>query len=318
MATGCGKRTTGTDTAPSHQRAELLGCFNSDSAYRYVAEQVACGPRVPGTSGHDRGRDHIINTLRRIGYDSMMIQRAHVTTYDGTELPMENIVVGYNLKNTRRILLTAHYDTRPWADQDADTSVRQQPIPGANDGGSGVGVLLEIARNLANKAPAVGVDLMFIDTEDCGDSSGFGDNTDSWCLGSKYWAQNIVPYNHGNKPIYGINLDMVGGRDAKFYYEAYSAQKAPTPTIKVWSEAAALGYDDIFINRIGGAVTDDHIPLTEAGIPTTDVIELNNPATSSFNPTWHTMDDDMDNIDPATLDAVGKTVLNVIYKEKAF
>ena len=296
----------------------VLGAFNADSAYNFIAQQVAFGPRVPGTQGHTMCRDYIVNTLRRVGADSIIVQNATVKAYTGETLPISNIIAGFNTENARRILLVAHWDTRPWADMESSTELRNQPITGANDGGSGVGVLLEIARNLAQKRPGVGVDLLFVDAEDYGSNDGFGTHADSWCLGSQYWVENIVPYSADNLPVYGILLDMVGGRDARFHYEAYSLHHAETPTLKVWSEAERLGYGDRFIKAIGGAATDDHVVLTKGGIPTTDIIEINNVETSTFPPTWHTHSDNLENIDRATLKAVGETVLNVVYKEKPY
>lgn len=307
-------RSTGT-TAESTQATQALGDFSGDSAYIFVAEQVAIGPRVPGTAAHDSCARYIIRKLYQYGIDTIMVQKATVTAFDGTPLPMTNIIVGYNPMARTRILLAAHYDTRPWADRDPDPTNHNRPIPGANDGASGVGVLLEIARNLNIKRADVGIDMAFIDCEDYGNSD-TAEADDGWCLGSKYWMDHRAPYYPENRPIYGILLDMVGGRGATFHYEYYSQLNAPMPTIKIWSEAEALGYADIFVRSVGGAVNDDHLPLIQAGIPTTDIIESCNTVTGSFPPTWHTMADNLDNIDPATLEAVGRTVLNVIYKEK--
>lgn len=318
-ATGCKSSTqdssANADSAPSVAR---IGDFRGDSAYAHVAAQVAFGPRVPGTPGHDACREYIIGRLRAYGADTVIVQEATVKAYTGEMLPISNIIAQYNRANTRRILLAAHWDTRPWADQDDNAADRDKPIPGANDGASGVGVLLEIARNFAARQPGVGVDLIFFDAEDYGRSGGFYNHNDTWCLGSQHWAETKVPYTSGNLPVYGILLDMVGGRDARFHYEAFAHENAPTPCLKVWSEAKRLGYGDMFINTIGGAIIDDHVILTRAGIPTADIIELNNEVTSSFPPTWHTLDDNLEHIDPHVLDAVGQTVLNVAYNEKTY
>lgn len=306
------------DATPTN-RERFLGDFNADSAYQYIADQVACGPRVPGTEGHEAGKQYLLRKLAEIGYDSIMIQNATVTAYTGEELPITNIVVGYKCHQAKRVLIGAHWDTRPWADEDPNPSRRAESFDGANDGGSGTAVLLEIARNLRKKAPGVGVDLIFIDGEDYGCSGVFDTEESSWCLGTQHWVTDMQPYTgNANMPVMGIILDMVGGRDAKFYYEAFAAMNASTPTLKVWSEAEQLGFGDRFIRKIGGAVTDDHVVLTRAGIPTTDIIEINHPVTGSFNPTWHTAADNLSNIDKNTLKAVGQTVLNVIYKEKPF
>lgn len=291
--------------------------FHADSAYNNVAAQVAFGPRVPGTSSHDACRDWIASRLRDFEADTVMVQKGTMKAFNGDVLPVSNVIASYNKDAADRILLVAHYDTRPWADQEVDMKMRNKPIPGANDGASGVGVLLEVARNLNLRKPPVGVDMLFVDAEDYGTNSGFGNNPETWCLGTQMWVKNPVPYSVGGKmPRYGILLDMVGGRDARFHIEVFAHHNAPEPTAKVWNEARALGYEDIFINQLGGPVTDDHVFLTEAGIPTTDIIECNNAQTSGFPPTWHTHADDMDNISRSTLDAVGRTVLNVIYREK--
>ena len=302
-----------TESAPT---STVLGAFNADSAYANVARQVSFGPRVPGSEGHAACRGWIVDKLKATNPDTLIVQNAEVTAFNGDVLPISNIFAGYNMASPKRVLLVAHWDTRPWADKESTAADRAKPIPGANDGGSGVGVLLEIARNLAMKSPQVGVDILFVDAEDYGQSDGFSDNSDTWCLGSQYWVKNMTPYTLRNRPAYGILLDMVGARGARFHYEIFSQTEARVPTIKVWSEASKLGYSDVFVREKGATVIDDHIVLTKAGIPTTDIIESQNPETTSFNPTWHTLDDDMDNIDRATLKAVGETVLNVIYKEK--
>ncbi len=294
----------------------LLGTFDKDSAYRYVAEQVAFGPRVPGTAAHDECGRYLVDCLRRFGADTVYEQKAVVEAFNGDKLPITNIFARYNPEAVNRVLLVAHWDSRPWANMESTEDKRTMPVPGANDGGSGVGVLLEIARNLGLKAPDCGVDILFTDAEDYGNSNGFVNNDESWCLGTQYWVKNM-PYNSVNRPSYGILLDMVGGSGARFHRELLSNNVAKAPTVKIWSEAKSLGFDDVFINKVGGAVVDDHVFLNKAGIPTTDIIEHMSEVTGDFPATWHTLDDDMQHISTTTLDAVGKTVLNVIYKEKA-
>lgn len=314
----CAKKASAPADHDQNRSELLLGNFNADSAYNYIARQVAFGPRIPGTAAHDSCAQYFIDEFKRIGVDTMYVQHGKVTAFNGDELPITNIIVGFNPHGTRRILLLAHYDTRPWADQEKRSENRMKKFDGANDGGSGVGVLLEIARNLAKKRPAVGVDILLVDAEDYGDSSGFSPDENSWCLGTQYWVEHMHPYKNRNLPVYGILLDMVGGKNARFHYEHFSQQFATMPTNKVWGEARLLGYDNIFIPDLGGAINDDHKYLIRAGIPTTDIIETLNEETKSFPPTWHTFDDNMDNIDKASLQAVGETVLNVVYKEKAF
>ncbi len=318
---GCGKGSnTATGASGQLQSADTLrlGNFNADSAYSYIARQVEFGPRVPGTESHRACRDWLVSKFKELGIDSVIVQNATVTASNGDVLPISNIIGGFYTDRPRRIVIAAHWDTRPWADQESKADDRAKAIPGANDGGSGVGVILELIRNLAQNRPKVGVDFILFDAEDYGESGTFDSNSESWCLGSQYWAKNIEPYTAENLPEYGIVLDMVGGKNAVFHYEAYSSQMAPTPTMKVWSEAERLGLGHIFERSVGGVIIDDHIPMNRAGIPTTDIIELNNHQTGAFPPTWHTLEDNLENIDKNTLKAVGETVLNVIYKEKSY
>lgn len=317
VVVSCKGKTSGADNqSKTTEKAAVLGAFDADSAYRYVDEQVAFGPRVPGTAAHDSCAAYLIGKLKSFGADSMIVQNAVVEAFNGDRLPITNIFARYNIEAPNRVLLVAHWDTRPWANMERTEEKRNQPVPGANDGGSGVGVLLEIARNLGMKAPECGVDILFVDAEDYGDSNSFIDNNRTWCLGTQHWIENM-PYNSVNRPAYGILLDMVGGTDARFHREHFSHMNARRPTVRVWSEAKALGFEDIFVNKVGGTVVDDHVFLNEAGIPTTDIIENLNDVTGDFPPTWHTLDDNMQHISRRSLDAVGKTVLNVVYKEPA-
>ncbi len=313
LCSSCGAKTG--KTSASEAPVKVLGQFNADSAYAYVARQVDFGPRVPGTPEHQACADYLAAQLGRYA-DSVIVQKGEMAAFNGDVLPLSNIIGVFNPKQSRRIMLMAHWDTRPWADMSVDRP--NEPILGANDGASGVGVLLEIARNLALEAPAVGVDIMFVDGEDYGNSGGFSDNAETWCLGTQMWTESMQPYNKDNRPIYAILLDMVGGRDARFHREYFSNSNAQTSTNKVWAEANALGFNDIFIDEIGGSIIDDHVFMAKAGIPTTNIVETMNVETSNFPPTWHTHDDNMDNIDPVSLNAVGTTVLNVVYKEKPY
>lgn len=293
----------------------FLGSFSGDSAYRFVQEQLACGPRVPGSEGHRACARYIKDKLAEYGADTVVTQTATVERYDGVEMPLENIIASWNPASDRRVVLLAHYDTRPWADRDPVEANRATPIPGANDGASGVAVLLETARNFSLKRPNIGVDLAFVDCEDSGCSDPeVGD--DGWCLGSRHWMESANTYTVHNKPAYGILLDMVGAPGAKFRYEYFSISEAPEIASRVWAEAAALGYSDTFIAEVAGAVNDDHIPLILAGIPTVDIIDHSHAVTGSFPPAWHTLADDITNIDPATLHLVGTVVLNILYKEQ--
>lgn len=317
MAVSCN---AGSSTKPTEQTSAEAVCekndksveFNADSAYNYIKAQVDCGPRVPGTDAHRRCAAMLVEMLKNCGADTVLEQKTVVTAFNGDKLPINNILARYNTENPKRILLVAHWDTRPWADAEKDASKHSMPIPGANDGGSGVGVLLEIARNFGEKLPSVGVDILLTDAEDYGQAGG---SDESWCLGTQYWVRNM-PYQTSNLPVYGILLDIVGGLDAHFCREYFSDYYASAINDKVWAAAAAAGYASRFVNSSEGAVTDDHIYINKAGIPCIDIIECANQATGSFPPTWHTLSDDMKSIDRTTLKAVGQTVINVIYNER--
>lgn len=290
--------------------------FNADSAYSFVKRQVDFGPRVPGTAAHTACGDWLVAKLK--GYGAEVIeQTGQVTIYTGQKLPLRNIFARFNPSAKERILLFAHWDTRPFADKDSER--RNEPIDGANDGASGVGVLLEIARHLAAKEHGPGVDILFTDVEDYGQPSGSMGmderSVDTWALGAQYFAKNpVVP---GYTARFGILLDMVGARDALFYREALSMQFAPGVVAKVWKTAAALGHADRFIQETKYFVgTDDHVPINKGlRIPSIDIIQYD-PATQAFGPYWHTHADNMDVIDTETLRAVGRTVLEVVWAER--
>ena len=267
---------------------------------------------MPGTKAHNRCADYLVETLRSYGADTVLQQKTTVVAFNGDKLPINNIMARYNVSAPKRLLLVAHWDTRPWADAETDASKHSMPIPVANDGGSGVAVLLEIARNLGLNAPSVGVDMLFTDAEDYGNTGG---DDNSWCLGTQYWVENM-PYTPATMPVLGILLDIVGGIDAKFYREYFSEYYAPQVNDIIWAEAASAGFGDKFPNERRGAVTDDHVYINQAGIPCIDIIECANPATGSFPPTWHTLADDINSIDRNSLKAVGQVVMNTIYKQK--
>lgn len=314
MFAACSGKTSSDTSSGDRPSKAVRPEFNADSAYAYVARQVAFGPRVPGTPQHRECARYIVDELARHGADTVFTQAATVTTHTGDIVPVCNIMARFNTSAPRRVLIAAHYDTRPWADNDPDESRRNQPILGANDGASGVGVILEMARNIGAAHPEVGVDFLLTDVEDSG-SSGEGNTEATWSLGTQYWADN-TPYTSATRPTYGIVLDMVGGRDAKFHREYTSDRLARGIVDKVWGTAAKSPYADRFPNYIGGAIVDDHLYINGAGIPCIDIVESANAVTGSFPPTWHTHDDNMDHIDVSTLKAVGETVMSVIYNEK--
>lgn len=293
----------------------VVPAFDADSAYAYVARQLDFGPRVPGTAAQAAAAVWLRDELSRHGAEAV-IQQGHVTAYDGTLLPIRNVIGTFRPEATRRVLLVAHWDSRPVADHDADPRKRQMPVPAANDGASGVGVLLEIARQLGRTAAPVGIDILFADAEDYGapdDWSGRHRDTD-WGLGTQYWCRR--PHAPGYTASFGILLDMVGAENAVFHREYFSTQFAPTVLEQVWAAARATGHGAYFSDEDGGAITDDHYFInTLAGIPTIDIIHTTPQGETTFFPYWHTTDDTLDKISPATLRAVGETLLHVLYHQ---
>ncbi len=300
------------------ETATVKPTFNADSSYSYVEKQVAFGPRVPNTKTHSDCRDYLSERMKAFGAKTTN-QDCELIAWDGSKLKATNIIASYQPEKTKRILLCAHWDSRPWADQDANPANWRTPIDGANDGASGVGVLMEVARQLQAEAakgnlPAFGVDIVFLDAEDMGTPkfSSKKDNEDSWCLGTQYWAKEAK--KSGYQAAFGILLDMVGGKAPNFMWDYYSLQYAPQVLQKVWATAASLGYNASFVATEGGAITDDHLFVNRiAGIPCIDIIDYNPGSGTGFVPYWHTMGDTMKNIDKNSLKMVGETLLNVIF-----
>lgn len=290
--------------------------FNADSAYIYLQEQCDFGPRTMNSTAHDKCEKWIIQKFEQYGC-KVTTQKATLNGYDGTPLRSTNIMASYNPKATTRIMFCAHWDCRPWADNDPDSTNWHKPIIAANDAASGVGVMIELARILKGSGLELGVDFVCFDAEDYGTPQWFEgeDPGDTWALGAQYFANNLP---EGYAPRYGILLDMVGGVGAKFYREGMSMQYAPAIVKKVWNAARQVGYGSYFPKADGGMITDDHIPVNQtANIPCIDVIPYYpDCAQSSFGPTWHTIADNMDNIDKNTLKAVGQTMVQVLFTEK--
>ncbi len=290
--------------------------FSSDSAYLYIEHQTNFGPRVPNSSAHAACQQYLSHSLKRFGAE-VIIQQADLQAFDGTILHAANIIGSFSPAKENRILLFAHWDSRPWADNDPEPANRRQPVLGADDGASGVGVLLEIARQLGQQLPNIGVDIIFFDAEDYGNSQSFqNENTNnSWCLGSQYWAEH--PHKQNYQARFGILLDMVGASQSLFYKEYFSLTYAPRIVSKVWTEAKNLGFGQYFIDQQGGAITDDHFYVNNLrGIPSIDIIHYDPNSATGFPPYWHTLHDTMENIDKNTLLAVGTTLLHIIYNEK--
>lgn len=299
--------------------------FNPDSAYFFIQKQVDFGPRIPNSVAHKKAGDYFINQFKAYGA-TVTVQQFDATTYDNQKLYLRNIIAAFYPEKTKRILLAAHWDTRPFADKDPENP--RANLDGANDGASGVGVLLEIARVLnLSTPPDVGIDMILFDGEDWGfdtltaeklygTSSDFKlpKNLDSWwCLGSQYWSKNKHKPNYS--AYYGILLDMVGARNALFTKEGTSMEYAPGIVDKVWKTASRLGYGHVFINKREGAITDDHVFVNAfAKIPMINIVHYD--ATDGFFGDFHhSRKDNMNVISKETLEAVGITLLNTIYYE---
>ncbi len=298
--------------------------FSPDSAYAFVQKQVDFGPRVPGTPAHKKCATWLVAEFTRMGM-TVVEQKFTAQTYFGPRDAV-NIIAQYKPELDRRVPLCAHWDSRHVADK--DDADQNKAILGADDGASGVGVLLEIARMLQANPINIGVDLVLFDAEDLGDDrepqasesvmtqSNPQAQTRTWCLGSQHWSRNL--HKPGYTAQYGILLDMVGARGAIFPKESYSAQNAPRVQNQIWELAAELGYGASFPNRDAGGVTDDHVfVMLGTRIPTVDIISIPNPPPNSFGAYHHTHDDNMSIIDRGTLGMVGHVVAAALYRTDA-
>lgn len=286
--------------------------FNADNAFAHIEKQLSFGPRVPGTKAHDSCASWLETQFRNFGAE-VIIQKTEMMG-GSKSYKIKNIIAVYNPNATKRILLCAHWDTRELADQ--DTERKNEPIPGADDGGSGVGVLLEIGRIInESKLKNIGVDIVLFDAEDQGES-GNGAKRDSWCLGAQYWSKN--PHKPNYKADFGILLDMVGARGAKFPKEGLSQKHASYFVDKIWKTAWGLGYSDFFQDTNERQIIDDHLYVNEIRkIPTVDIIYISQDSPSGFGSHWHTHKDNIDIISKNTLAAVGQTITQVLYEEDA-
>ncbi len=282
--------------------------FDRESAYQYIEAQLAFGPRVPNSEGHRNCRDWMVKELKSLGA-KVIEQKFDAKAYTGETLKSTNIIASFNPENDDRVLLAAHWDTRHIADKEKDDTTRiNEPIMGADDGASGVGVLLEIARQLQKQPIPMGVDIILFDAEDYGD--GANDNPTSWCLGSQYWSKNL--HKKGYKARYGILLDMVGARDARFPKEGTSRYYAPQLLDKVWAIAKRMNKSKYFVEEQVSPTVDDHLFVNKiTGIPMIDIVNLPKDRTYGFY--HHTHQDDLAVIDKGTLGAVGQVVLSVVY-----
>lgn len=290
--------------------------FNADSAYASVVKQCDFGPRLPNSIAHEKCRQYIVDAFKSLGL-SVTEQKADLKAWDGKVLKSTNIIAAYRPELTDRIIICTHWESRPWADQDPDSTKRHEPVMAANDGASGVAVMLEVARCLKQLKPNVGIDFICFDSEDYGApdwaaSQAPQDGSD-WCLGSQYWARN--PHTKGYKAKFGILLDMVGGTDARFAYEGVSMRYARDIMVRVWDAATRADASNLFQATDGGYAQDDHVPMNEiAGIPTIDIIPFVE-GENSFGTTWHTINDTPQNISKETLRGVGQTLIQFLSEQ---
>lgn len=299
MLCGCGEQ-AGKEQILKKQI--VIPAFDGDNSFRYIKSQVDFGPRVPNTLQHKACRDFLFNELSKYA-DEVKLQNFSDNAY-GKILSLSNIIASFNKNVDKRILLCAHWDTHPWADQDPDPAKREEPILGANDGASGVAVLLEIARILKSNPPEIGVDIILFDGEDYARPS----DISGYLRGSKYFARNKP---HDYNPMFGILLDMIGDAQLEIYKEGYSLRYAPDIVQLVWNVASELNLIE-FSNQVGTAIIDDHIPLNEIGIKTINLIDFNYP--DETNRYWHTHEDTPDKCSPNSLKIVGTVLLHIIYR----
>jgi hypothetical protein len=306
----------------SNLAAEILEIpeFNQDSAFAYVKAQVQFGPRVPGLPSHTKCADFLKSQLEKTGA-LVTIQPFEAEIYTGEKLHFRNIIASFDFGRKNTILLAAHWDTRKWADK--DTVDPMEPIQGANDGASGVAVLLEIARilGISEEKPPVNVDIILFDGEDYGPPEGYREEKTIenagkiwWCLGSQFWAKN--PHQPDYEAKFTIVADMVGAEGAHFYMEGGSIQFAAPFVKKVWKNAARVGHEEYFIRKKSSGIMDDHIFISkDAGIPSLVILDHNLRADQFFRSYHHTHSDNLDLINPLVLKAVGETILYTLYKE---
>lgn len=279
--------------AACDRKAARGGKFDGESALRYAKAQLDFGPRIPGTSGAQRAGDWIVSEMKRRA-DTVIVQTWTHTTVDGKQLPMRNILARFNPSAAERILYVTHWDTRPVSNAAENPRERALPVPGANDGASGVGLFVALGDALKKKPPAGGVDLLFVDGEDYGE---FDEKLADVLIGSTYFAKH--PPDSAYKPIFGVVWDMIGDRDLAIRKEGYSLQRAPEVVDRVWAKAAELGYDGVFLPVEQGPITDDHVPLLDAGMRVIDVIDLDYPY-------HHRPTDTYDKISARSLSIVGE------------
>lgn len=297
-----------TSSAPTEAIA-----FNGDSAMQYIQGLLSFGPRVPGTDVQVQAANWIQQQLIRLGA-KVEVQRTKATAYDGTVLPIINVTGSYNPDARMRVLILAHWDSRHISDNDPDKTKRNEPVMGANDGASGCGVMMELARLASISNPQVGIDLLFTDAEDYGAPDNWKGSHDAnyWALGTQEWCK--MKRKEGYRAQYGILLDMVGAPDATFYYEYYSKRYAREYLNIVWTKARELGYGNLFIAEDGAGVTDDHVSVNQIlGLPCIDIIDTRT-EDQTFYPHWHTTNDTFDKLSVTTIQKVGNVLTSLLWK----
>ncbi len=307
----CTKKEEEQPVKPSFEliKNDVIPAFDSDNAFDHISKFSALGPRVPNSKEHQMAKNYIITVLQPLA-DSLAITDFIQNGYENDKLNLTNITASFNPGAKNRIFLCAHWDSRPWADAEKDKALHTSPVLGANDGGSGVGVLLELAKVLHAKKVDYGIDLIFFDGEDYGRHS----DLSKFFLGSTYFAQTKGSYS----PAFGILLDLVGDKEAKFYKEESSIQAAENIVDLVWSAAAATSSKH-FISEPKYAISDDHTPINQAGIKCIDIIDAELVGASENigrRAYWHTLRDDIDNIGIDTIDDLGKVLNYFIYSLK--
>jgi hypothetical protein len=296
VLTGC--PSSGQDANGNAATVQVAPPFSAEAAFEHVRTQVGFGPRVTGMPGHKKQLEWMLEFLRGRA-DSVTVQNfTHTTRSPKQQLAMTNVIAHFNPQATERVLLVAHWDTRPTADSEWEEDNRKLPIPGANDGASGTAVLLEIANVLSKTKPRIGVDLLFVDGED------YGPSEPDMYLGAKYFSANAGGY----RPLYGVLIDMVGDRTPEFPIEDNSNRMAPEVVQRIWNVAEELGFGRYFPRTNAGAITDDHVPLNQAGLRTANIIDC-------CDHPWHTLEDNLENASAEGLGVVGAVLLELIFRE---
>ena len=275
--------------------------FDGTRAFGYLEQQVRFGPRIPGSAAHDSTGDWILARLRERA-DTVIVQDIAHPLEGGRTLRLRNFLARFRPAAAERVLYLAHWDTRPRADQSANLAAQRQPVPGANDGASGVAVLVGVADALKARPPAVGVDLLFVDGEDYGD---FADSS-AVLIGSRWFAAHQPP---GYPPLFAVLFDMVGDKDLLLPYEQNSQAFAPEVVDRVWKVADSIGYGNVFVQQPGSTLIDDHVALQRAGIHAIDVVDFSYGPGNGY---WHTTDDTLDKVSAQSLQIVGDVAVAVV------